>query len=268
MIKHWLITGDTHGRVLERLEKIDQTKYLPAETAVIILGDAGLNFYLNRTDWKGKRATNALGYRVYCLRGNHEERPENLGYPLVNDADVGNMVYMEEEFPNVRYFVDGGNYLINNHTVLTIGGAYSVDKWHRLLRATALGSSFSGWFKDEQLTEQEMSLISENVKGKHFDFVFTHTCPFDWQPVDLFIPGLNQSAVDNTMERWLSDLKNEFTWHVWLFGHFHADRLERPHVEMFYRDIENIDTIWDRWYGDREIDWWLEKSPNYEASGE
>ena len=50
MIKYWLITGDTHGRIKERLEAIQQKcSYSPAETAVIILGDVGLNFFLNKT---------------------------------------------------------------------------------------------------------------------------------------------------------------------------------------------------------------------------
>ena len=46
MIKNWLVTGDTHGQVLERLSHIG---YPPDETALIILGDMGLNFYLNKT---------------------------------------------------------------------------------------------------------------------------------------------------------------------------------------------------------------------------
>lgn len=266
MIKHWLITGDTHGRVLERLKNIDQTKYPPAETAIIILGDAGLNFYLNHTDWKNKKAVNDFGYRVYCLRGNHEERPENLGYPLVNDANVGNMVYMEEEFPNIRYFVDGGNYLINNHTVLTIGGAYSVDKWYRLQRAASMGSSFSGWFKDEQLTEREMDLISDNVKNKYFDFVFTHTCPLDWEPTDLFLSSIDQFSVDKTMEQWLNQLKESFSWGIWCFGHYHADRNERSHVEQYYTDIEDMENVINRWQkydNTGELNWWENLSPNF-----
>ena len=39
MIKHYLITGDTHGRVMERISRIP-SHYEPAETALIILGDA------------------------------------------------------------------------------------------------------------------------------------------------------------------------------------------------------------------------------------
>ena len=46
MIKNWLVTGDTHGQVMTRLMSIGTTDYKPEETALIILGDAGINFYL------------------------------------------------------------------------------------------------------------------------------------------------------------------------------------------------------------------------------
>lgn len=54
MIKNWLVTGDTHGRVMERLSQIDSDKYIPDETAIIILGDAGINYFLNKTDVKNR----------------------------------------------------------------------------------------------------------------------------------------------------------------------------------------------------------------------
>ena len=39
MIKHYLITGDTHGRVMERISHIP-SHYEPAETEISIRGDA------------------------------------------------------------------------------------------------------------------------------------------------------------------------------------------------------------------------------------
>ena len=62
MIKHWIITGDTHGWVETRLGNIyrNMPECKPEETAVIILGDAGLNFWLNNSDKKHKR--NSAGY--------------------------------------------------------------------------------------------------------------------------------------------------------------------------------------------------------------
>lgn len=91
LIKKFFLTGDTHGRVIERLETL-KSKYPdlePAETALIILGDAGLNFYLNKSDYKNKKQVNDMGYIVYCLRGNHEERPENIpGMAIMVDHDI------------------------------------------------------------------------------------------------------------------------------------------------------------------------------------
>lgn len=267
MIKHWLITGDTHGRVTQRLDNIDQDKYPTGETAIIILGDVGLNFYLNKTDYKLKNAVNRYGYLVYCLRGNHEARPENLNMELKYDALVRGDVYMEEEFSNIRYLTDGGMYTINGKSILTIGGAYSVDKWYRLQRAAAAGSSFSGWFPDEQLSEEEMAVISSQIVGKHFDFVFTHTCPMDWEPTDLFLSSVDQSSVDKSMGNWLNQVKNSIDWGIWCFGHYHADRLEWPHVEQYYTDIESMEQIISRWETfDRtgELNWWKECSPKFQ----
>ena len=53
MIKHVLVTGDMHSRVKERLQYIKDMmpEYLPEETAVIVLGDFGANFFLSKHDW-------------------------------------------------------------------------------------------------------------------------------------------------------------------------------------------------------------------------
>ena len=249
-ISNYIITGDCHGRVSERLGNIKRNRpdLAPEETAIIILGDAGINFWLNKTDKKNKKDISAFGYTIYCVRGNHEERPENLDYiEHWYDDNVKGYIMMEPDFPLIKYFEDGGSYEICGHSVLVIGGAYSVDKWHRLARAQANGNSFSGWFEDEQLKDFEMKMIEEEVSGNAYDFVFTHTAPIDWEPTDLFLGFIDQSKVDKTMENWLSRIKETFSWNVWCFGHYHADRIERPHVEQFFMDYETIEEVWDRW---------------------
>ena len=76
---------------------------------------------------------NDMGIKIYCVRGNHEERPENISsMEIYWDEIVDNYVYYEHEYPNIKYFMDGKVYYINGWKTLVIGGAYSVDKWYRL----------------------------------------------------------------------------------------------------------------------------------------
>ena len=256
MIRNVLITGDTHGRVSQRILNIARNypDLVPEETAIIILGDAGINFYLNKTDKKNKYQINNYGYKIYCVRGNHEERPQNIDTMKFDyDQEVGNWIYWEEDYPNIKYLADGAIYNFKGYRCLAIGGAYSVDKWWRLQQAAAQGSSFSGWFEDELLTKEEMDAISSSMNGEEVDFVFTHTCPHSFEPTDLFLDCVDQSTVDKSMEYWLEDLRHIFSWKIWCFGHFHADRIERPRVEQFYYSYEDIDNVFNRWYKDKTI---------------
>lgn len=277
-IKNWLIRGDTHGSFLWMSNDTLQ-QYIPEETAIIILGDAGFDFYLNHTDEKKKKEVNARGYTIYWLRGNHEERPQNVnGYQIIFDENVHGQVYCDPRFPNLRAFLDYGLYDINGYTCLVIGGAYSVDKNWRLQRACLIEETNdpkkSGWFSNEQLTDEEMRNCERIIQqftatGKTVDFVMTHTCPYDYQPKDMFLSFIDQSTVDNSMELWMNRIKDMFSWHIWLFGHYHADRIERPYVEQYYHDIDELDVINDRWirYANTgELDWWLEKGPMFYAN--
>lgn len=267
MIETFLITGDCHGAVLDRVAKADY--HWPGtnrDVALVILGDASLNFYLNGKEKRQKEEIARSGYRLYLVRGNHEEDPADLGFSTIYDEDVHGEVFVDPVADCIRYLKDGGEYNMNGYSVLAIGGAYSVDKHYRLARAKAQGSSFSGWFEHEQLTPEAMTAISEKVAGKHYDFVFSHTCPYSWQPTDLFLGFVDQSVVDNTMEKWMDILWERIDWKVWCFGHYHADRIELPHVEMFYQEIESLDTIAKRWKdydNGKPLDWWIDKGPKW-----
>ena len=234
----YVVTGDTHGD-MHRFKKYPYER--DGNTAVIILGDSGVNYFLSLRDRRVKHELQDSGYLYYLVRGNHEARPEDVAdIELTNDLLVGNEVYVEPEFPAIRYLKDGGIYNFNGHKTLVIGGAYSVDKWYRLSRNLI-------WHKNEQLTGEEKEKIYETVKGQDFDFVFTHTCPYSWIPTDLFIPGINQDTVDNSTELWLDDIKEAINYKVWLFGHYHADRVERPRVEQYFKYDDDLEEIFNRW---------------------
>ena len=104
----------------------------------------------------------------------------------------------------------------------------------------------------------------EKIKNKHYDIVLSHTCPFDWEPTDLFLSQIDQSTVDVSTELWMNEIKDKITYNLWLFGHFHDDRLVRPHVEMYFQKIEDLEIIYNRWNGDNpSIPKDLYKDPNY-----
>jgi len=94
----------------------------------------------------------------------------------------------------------------------------------------------------------------------------THTCPYSIEPRDMFLGFIDQATVDDSMEHWLDEVIHSINYNVYLFGHFHDDRLVRPHVEMFYNNIESLDIIYQRWEQydkTKELDWWLKKDPNF-----
>ena len=267
------LTGDTHG-VFTRFSNLPKDE----EIGMIVLGDFGINFYLNKTDYKKKKelCANYPHITFYCVRGNHEARPQDIpGMTKQSDENVHGVVYLEPEFPNIRYFLDYGFYDIGGYTCYVIGGAYSVDKYWRLERAMMTEENNnpkkSGWFANEQLTKEEMDRATEQLytfkdMGKHIHFILSHTCPYDWEPRDMFLGSVDQSTVDDSMERWMNSWKDDIHFDVFCFGHFHADRLERPHVEMYYHDMEELDEIYNRWKkydATGELPWHLVKGLNF-----
>ena len=200
-------------------------------------------------------------FRIYCVRGNHEARPQDVpDMHLIYDEDVNGDVYIQDRWPQIRYFKDWGKYTINNHSVIVIGGAYSVDKYYRL-------SQGYKWFENEQLSTDEMLQCMADLTNATADIVLTHTCPYCWRPIDLFLPGIDQSTVDNTMEHFLEEIMSYRIYHgIWCFGHYHQDRIEAPYVEMFYTDTEDLEDVYQRWEEfdkTHELPWWLHKGPNF-----
>lgn len=264
----YLITADCHGRpILQRLDWMKSHGYEPENTGLIILGDVGLNFYLNSTDRKLKREVEEFGYTIFCVRGNHEMPPDRLENIQLTRRAEGEFLY-EPDYPHIFYFQDGGVYNFNGRRALCIGGAYSVDKYYRLERAGLIDDmddpddkkiekmdyklcAKAGWFKDEQLSPTIINYILERYEGATFDFILTHTCPLTYLPTDLFLKGINQSRVDIRLELDFDEIVDCIHWRCWLFGHYHADRIEAPGVYQLYQSILPLEEIYkdtkDHW---------------------
>ena len=272
----WMLTGDCHG-VFTRFYNLPKDE----EIGMIILGDAGFNFYLNKTDERKKKEVceNYPHITFYCVRGNHECRPQDLpNIAKQFDENVHGVVYIEPDYSNIRYFLDYGLYCIDGYNCYVIGGAYSVDKYWRLEQANMTEENNdpkkSGWFANELLTKEEMNKATRQIymfkdMGESIDFIFSHTCPYDWEPRDLFLGFIDQSTVDESMEKWMNKIKEDIHFFAWCFGHFHADRLERPHVEQYYHNMEEFNTLYKRWKDydkTKDLPWYLVKGQNFYAN--
>ena len=218
------ITGDTH-RDFSRLNDMEFTE----DDLLIVLGDAGINYFLNLRDMIYKEQLRRFNVKMFIIHGNHEERPENID--TYKEVDMfGGKVYIEEDYPYLIFAKDGETYNIGDKKVLVIGGAYSVDKYYRI----ATGNN---WFPSEQLTEEEMTNIFNKVKGKHFDVVLTHTCPYKYEPREVFIPGLDQSSIDKTTELFLDKIEENIDYNKWYCGHYHTEK-EIDKIEFMFQSIK------------------------------
>lgn len=113
------------------------------------------------------------------------------------------MVYCQKKYPRLLFARDGEIYDINGKSCLMIGGAYSVDKPWRIQNGYS-------WFPSEQPDDVVIRRVEEKLDsvGWKEDMVLSHTCPLKYEPIEVFVPGLNQDAVDKSMERWLDTIKH------------------------------------------------------------
>lgn len=231
------VRGDTHGD-FDFLPEFCLEKNTTAQDLLIILGDAGINYYgpTQKKEMKLKSFLREQPITLLCVRGNHEDRPEDRPEYSLKDVGIGDAVYTNEWVPNVWFAKDGGEYNINGMKCLTVGGAYSVDKFYRI-------SNGWKWVANEMLNSDEIAEVLDVCYHQQYDHVFTHTCPLEWQPTDLFLKGLDQNSIPKNMERALSQVERYCEYKHWWFGHFHDDRMDcigDGKVHMLFNQIVEI----------------------------
>lgn len=228
------VTGDKHGSFEDVIEWAKNAKGLTRDDILIILGDAGLNYYKTIKDCVNKEKLSMLPITFVMIHGNHEERPENCaGYHLEYVNMLGCECWIQDEYPNLLFPKDG-LMTIDGKKFLIMGGAYSVDKFLRLTYGWQ-------WFPSEQMPEKTKDMIRELVETEHnFDYVLTHTAPLKYEPRHLFLKNLNQSMIDKSMEIFLDEIEGKISYGFWLFGHYHSDERLGTRVAILYREIRPL----------------------------
>lgn len=222
------ITGDRHGQFADiaLFCRQNQTK---KEDIMIIVGDAGINYYGVR-DRPLKQYLQNFPITFFSIQGNHEERPFNIpGYKL--QPFHGGEVYVEEEFPNLLFAKDGEIYNFEGLNTVVIGGAYSIDKHYRIEHGYM-------WFKDEQPSKEikkEVEATLDRV-GWDVDVVLTHTAPIHYEPTEWFLDFVDQSRVDKSTEEWLDTIEKRLKYKKWYMGHYHGSK-KIDKLQFLYNEI-------------------------------
>lgn len=233
------ITGDTHGN-FNRIKSFSNRLELGPDDTIIILGDAGLNYFLDVRDSYNKIKLSKIKPKIFCIHGNHEGRPSGLRSYHIK-TEFGGEVYYEPQYPNILFAIDGEIYTFQScdgtqHKVLVCGGAYSVDKEYRL-------STGAKWFEDEQPSKEIKHKVEKALKSVDWsiDDILTHTGPLDFEPTEAFISGLDQSTIDKSTEIWLQSIYDRLNYFGrWFFGHYHCDKNIDNKIHILYNSFMEL----------------------------
>ncbi|MBQ4258657.1 MAG: metallophosphoesterase [Lachnospiraceae bacterium] len=228
------LTGDTHGdfeRYLEFTNKMQPTD----NDVMIVLGDAGLNYYGDDRDAARKRFVNSFPFITFCIHGNHEMRPFDIASYKVKEFCCGK-VWFEEEFPNILFAKDGEIFEFDGLSCIVIGGAYSVDKHYRLTRGWK-------WFENEQPSAEIKEYVERRLASRNnkIDIVLSHTCPLKYEPIEVFLSMIDQSTVDNSTERWLDTIEDKIEYSKWYCGHYHTIK-KIDKMQFMFEEIDMLMT--------------------------
>ena len=221
------ITGDIHGDPM-RIYVFAKKHKLTKNDMVIILGDVGANYYGDERDERTKENLSKVRFPILCIHGNHEMRPwEADGYTLVKWN--GGKVWVQEKYPQLLFAKDGEIYTIDGKRYIAIGGAYSVDSYWRI-------KHHAGWWESEQPTEEIKKFVEKQLQVNEIDIILSHTCPRKYEPIEAFLPFIDQSTVDTSTEDWLDSIEETVNYQAWYCGHWHIEK-----------DIDRIHFLFKSW---------------------
>lgn len=245
----FFITGDKH-RNFKNIKDFCYETNTRRKDVLIILGDAGFNYYDDKRDNELKKEISELNITLFCLHGNKENRPRNVGTYGIRSF-CGGKVYYEPKYPNIVFAIDGEIYTFEGRKYMVVGGAHSVDKMY------CLENDLPYWY-DETPDDATKKLVECNLQnvGNRIYGMLTHTCPIDYLPTEMFM-STRQNAIikrkprkaksknyfkpdiDRSTEIWLGDLEKKIDYKVWFCGHYHIDK-QIDKIQMMYHDIRPL----------------------------
>ncbi len=245
----FFITGDKH-RNFEGVKCFCKDMRTRRKDVLIILGDAGFNYYEDDRDDQLKQEIAMLNITLFCLHGNKENRPQNVGTYGIRDF-CGGKVYYEPRYPNIFFAMDGEIYTFEGRKYMVVGGSHSVDK----IRCLEEGLPY---WEDEMPDDAIKTQVEARLNGENNCIygMMTHTCPIEYLPTEMFmstrqnaqikrkprkekLKRLFKPDIDRSTENWLGTLEQRLDYTVWYCGHYHIDK-NIDKIHMMYHEIQPL----------------------------
>ena len=123
----------------------------------------------------------------------------------------------------------GEIYEIEGFKCLTIGGASSIDRWHRTENVD--------WWPQECPTNEEINAMYEKLKGvEEVDYVFTHQIPLVFKRL-LF--SYYPDSEDKYLMQFFDQIYNDMEFKKWFAGHYHTDRI-CYNLQILYDEVVEL----------------------------
>ena len=259
------ITGDTHGKVIERFSyrQNPALKQLTNDDIIFVLGDFGQPFgpgTLNEAEYVFKFLDDKP-WTTFIIGGNHDDYNYWQSCPQV---EIFGGKAHQAQFNNKLFsvfFIDKITILdIENIHILCIPCAESHDadilldpKDPVFKRKQQLLKRQNKWFRviDKSWWPQEKMNIQENAEfidyhiNEHFDFVFTHDAP---ALINTWFKRNGEPDHRNSTagQLFLEELRKTLDFDAWFHGHFHFtgtwNKLYDDRIcGLYYEIIELID---------------------------
>lgn len=245
----YFITGDKH-RNFDNVKSFCRDMNTRRKDVLIILGDTGFNYYEDSRDDKLKKEISDLNITLFCLHGNKENRPQNVGTYGVRSF-CGGKVYYEPKYPNIYFAIDGETYTFEGKKYMVVGGAHSVDKIHCLEEDKPFWEDEMPDDNIKAKVEERLTLENNKIYG-----MMTHTCPIDYLPTEMFMSTRQNAAIkrkprkakskklfkpdiDRSTEEWLGKLEKEIDYEIWYCGHYHIDK-QIDKINMMCHEIRPL----------------------------
>lgn len=206
-----MILGDTHGNtkfirnaVIPMAEK-EKVEY------IYQLGDFGYWEHTNEGRYFLDDVNTALshaGITMITIAGNHDKTS------LV-EKNYMNLEGFYKVRNSIWHAANGTQWEYSGVSFVALGGAYSIDKQHRLQNEYVPESL---WFPEEEMTDSALSDILGNLKDVKVDVILAHDKPFASNPMIKLLPIPECIPNQKRLQLAVNTLQPTLYYH----GHLHA----------------------------------------------